>query len=81
MITRNTCNMMFIKTNKKPLTFDRQGLQHNEVSMEQLDKAVELINEAKAEIDKNNTGDRNTGNWNTGDRNTGNWNKIGRAHV
>ncbi|ENU89247.1 hypothetical protein F972_01502, partial [Acinetobacter sp. CIP 102529] len=47
--------------------------------MEQLDKAVELINEAKAAIDKNNTGhcntgDRNTGNWNTGNCNTGNWN-------
>ena len=47
--------------------------------MEQLDKAVELINEAKAAIDKNNTGywntgDCNTGNWNTGDCNTGNRN-------
>ena len=47
--------------------------------MEQLDKAVELINEAKAEIDKNNTGYCNTGNWNagncnTGNRNTGYWN-------
>ena len=42
--------------------------------MEQLDKAVELINEAKAEIDKNNTGNRNTGDWNTGNRNTGSWN-------
>ena len=39
--------------------------------MEQLDKAVELINEAKAEIDKNNTGNRNTGDWNTGNCNTG----------
>ena len=44
--------------------------------MEQLDKAVELINEAKAEFEKSNTGscntgDRNTGDWNTGDRNTG----------
>ena len=42
--------------------------------MEQLNKAVELINEAKAKIDKNNTGDRNTGDWNTGDCNTGNCN-------
>ena len=57
--------------------------------MEQLDKAVELINQAKAKFDKNNTGHRNTGNcntgyrntgdcntgnWNTGDRNTGYWN-------
>ena len=42
--------------------------------MEQLDKAVELINEAKAAIDKNNTGDCNTGDFNTGDFNTGNWN-------
>ena len=44
--------------------------------MEQLDKAVELINEAKAKTDKNNTGHRNTGDfntgsWNTGHRNTG----------
>ena len=46
--------------------------------MEQLDKAVELINEAKAEIDKNNTGNRNTGYWNTGDWNTGNWNTGNR---
>ncbi len=42
--------------------------------MEQLNKAVELINEAKAEIDKNNTGDCNTGDWNTGDWNTGYFN-------
>ena len=47
--------------------------------MEQLDKAVELINEAKAEIDKNNTsnrntGHRNTGSWNAGHRNTGSCN-------
>ena len=42
--------------------------------MEQLDKAVELINEAKAEIDKNNTGSCNTGSCNTGDRNTGSCN-------
>ena len=46
--------------------------------MEQLDKAVELINEAKAEIDKNNTGDWNTGDWNTGDWNTGNRNTGNR---
>ena len=42
--------------------------------MEQLDKAVELINEAKAKIDKNNTGDCNTGYRNTGYRNTGSCN-------
>ena len=42
--------------------------------MKQLDKAVELINEAKAEIDKNNTGNWNTGHRNTGNLNTGNWN-------
>ncbi len=47
---------------------------YNEATMKQLDKAVELINEAKAAIDKNNTGNRNTGNFNTGDWNTGNFN-------
>ena len=46
--------------------------------MEQLDKAVELINEAKAAIDKNNTGDFNTGDFNTGNRNTGDWNTGNR---
>ena len=46
------------------------GLLLNEATMEQLDKAVELINEAKAVIDKNNTGHRNTGHRNTGNFNT-----------
>ncbi|MFU8927525.1 hypothetical protein [Acinetobacter puyangensis] len=39
--------------------------------MQKLDQAIELINEAKAEIDKKNTGNWNTGHRNTGDCNTG----------
>ena len=79
-MTTNIGNAIFIlQTTKSPeLSWQMQGLL-NEATMEQLDEAVELINEAKAAIDKNNTGDRNTGDrntgdWNTGDRNTGYFN-------
>ena len=67
--------MMFSsRQQKSPKRSCRTWGFYNEATMEQLDKAVELINEAKAAIDKNNTGNRNTGDRNTGCFNTGDWN-------